>query len=90
MPALLAEQVRSYLLELVADPLATLGLTPAEVLDDFDLLATGMIDSLGLLDLITSVEERFDVVIDFEELPPEQLTVVGPFCRYVAGTAAGT
>ncbi len=90
MPILLTEDVRSCLLELVAESLTVLGLTPAEVPDDFDLIATGAIDSLGLLELITSIEDRFGVVVDFEALPPEQLTVVGPFCRYVADSAEGT
>lgn len=56
----------------------------ADVPDDFDVLGAGILDSLGIVELIGAVERRFALEIDFAELDPEQLTVIGPFCRYVA------
>jgi acyl carrier protein len=43
-----------------------------------------MIDSLGLLDLMSAIQQHCQQEIDFEALDPEQLTVVGPLCRYVS------
>jgi acyl carrier protein len=54
--------------------------------DDLDLLASGLIDSFGFLELIALLEERLGIEVDLEGLDTEQLTVVGPFCRHVAGT----
>jgi acyl carrier protein len=79
-----AETVRRLVLERLAEPLGRLGLRPDQVPDDFDLLTSGLIDSFGLVELITDVEERFGLEVDFEQLDPEGLTVIGSFSRYVA------
>jgi acyl carrier protein len=78
-----AEEVRRLVLEGLAEPLGRMGLRPDEVPDDFDLLTSGLIDSFGLVELITDVEERFGLELDFEQLDPEGLTVIGTFSRYV-------
>lgn len=52
--------------------------------DDCDLLLTGLIDSLGLLELISTLTTHFGRRIAFEDLDPEQLTVVGSLCTFVA------
>jgi acyl carrier protein len=79
------EQVRVFLQQYVRDKSLAGGKTPpGELADDCDLLLTGIIDSLGLLDLMTAIQEHCQREIDFEALDPEQLTVVGPLCRYVS------
>jgi acyl carrier protein len=84
------EEVRAFILEDLVEPLAELGLSPEEISDDFDLLTSGVIDSLGLLELIAEVNERFGLDIDYEELDPEGLTIVGPFSRHVARVSTAT
>lgn len=84
-----AQEVRSLALERLKQPLRAKGLKPADVPDDFDLLTEGVIDSQGIIELILSLEERFGIEVDFEDLDPEQLMVVGPFCRYIAGKSNG-
>jgi acyl carrier protein len=80
-----SEQIRVFLQQyLVEKSLAGGKDTPGELADDCDLLLSGMIDSLGLLDLMTAIQEHCQHEIDFEALDPEQLTVVGPLCRYVS------
>ena len=56
---------------------------PVEVPEDFDLLTEGVIDSLGLVELIASLEERLGVEVDFAELDADDLTKVGPLAAYV-------
>lgn len=77
------EEVRTFVLAKLQTRLAANGLTPQAVPDDFDLLVEGVVDSMGLIELITAVEQNFEVRIDFEDLDPEDLTVIGPFCRYI-------
>jgi acyl carrier protein len=80
-----SEQIRAFLQEYVLEKsLAGGKSTPGELADDCDLLLSGMIDSLGLLDLMTAIQQHCRREIDFEALDPEQLTVVGPLCRYVS------
>jgi acyl carrier protein len=86
--AVTAQQVRDFVCERLAEPLGRLGHTPATVPDDLDLVRTGVIDSFGVLELIIDVNERFGLDIDFEDLDPEGLTIVGPFSRHVAQMSA--
>jgi acyl carrier protein len=78
-----AADVRAFALERVSDQLLAMGLTPADVPDDFDLLDTGTIDSLGFLELVGALADRFGVDVDFEEMDPEDIGLVGPLCRLV-------
>jgi len=43
-----------------------------------------MIDSIGLLELVAALQEFVGRDIDFEIQDPEEMTVVGPLCRFVA------
>lgn len=83
-----AAQVREVVLEELAGALADLGLAPGEVADDLDLIEAGLIDSLGMLEIIAAVEERLGLEIDFEELEPERLRAIGPFSRFVEQESA--
>lgn len=78
------DDIRDFVLKRFESPLRKLGLTPAAVPDDFDLLDRGVIDSFGLIELVVEVSEEFELELDFDDLDPEGLTKVGPFSRYVA------
>src|SRR5437762_982190 len=56
-------------------------------LDSCDLLLSGVIDSLGLVELMTALQERCGREIDFDALDPEQMTKVGPLCDFEIGRA---
>lgn len=57
---------------------------PAEDLsNDFDLFTTGAFDSLGFVSLVTSIEQEFDVELDFSELDPEAFTTLGGLAEVV-------
>lgn len=87
MTAATAEEVRAFILERISDQLDAIGMGVEEVPDDFDLLFEGAIDSLGLLQLVADIEERFDMELDFERLDMGDLAVIGPFSRYIADLA---
>jgi acyl carrier protein len=79
-----AADVRAFLLHRLSGELSALGFAPDDVDDDFDLLVHGVLDSLGLLELVVAIDERFEIETDFESIDAEQLGVVGPFSRYIA------
>jgi len=79
-----AEQVRQFILSYLSTKLYSSGRTlPSDLKDDYDLVREGVIDSLGMLRLTVELEAHFGE-IDFAELDPEEMTIVGPLCRYVA------
>jgi acyl carrier protein len=85
MNAVTPDAVQDFLREYVAKSLRTQGReVPADLSDDCDLLLSGYVDSLGLLELMTAIQDHFGREIDFDELDAEQMTIVGPLKRFVA------
>lgn len=84
MSTLTAEGVRQFVARHYQDRLpegvSTLG-------EDTDLLDSGIIDSFGILELVRALETHFSIRIDLAGLEPENLTLVGPLCAYVAANA---
>ena len=72
----------------LSEELALFGLDPAELEDGFDLRLAGIIDSLGFLELVTALEADLGTELDLGDLPPEELTVLGPLARAIAAQVA--
>lgn len=51
---------------------------------DYDLSLSGVLDSLALVEMLTGAGERFDGDVDFAELDPEKMTIVGPLCVFLS------
>ena len=61
--------------------------------DDASFLQSGMIDSLGVMDLVTFVQSSFGVAVDPAEITPDNFDSVNRLARYIrcklsAGRAA--
>lgn len=82
-----AEEVRRFLTEKYAGAIQGVGFDPAAVPDDFDFLLNGVVDSFGILEMVSSIEKQFGVELDLASLDAEQMTILGPLSRYVAETA---
>jgi acyl carrier protein len=86
MSALDAGQVKGVILSCLSRSMNGAALAPASVPDDFDILAEGIVDSLGFMQLIAELERRFGFPLEFDGLEADQLTVIGPLSRYIAGS----
>jgi acyl carrier protein len=84
-----AAHVQEFILGRIDDPLQAKGLAAADVSSSFDLLLEGVIDSFGIVELISALEERYGLEFDFDELAPDDLTRIGPLSSYVARTLNG-
>jgi acyl carrier protein len=62
----------------------------ADLSNDYDLVATGVIDSLGLLKLIAWLEERFELPIDDIELDPDSFRTIDAIDAFIAQASAQT
>ena len=47
------------------------------------LLGTGVIDSIGVLSLVTWLEQEFDIVVDDEDVLPENLDSIESLVKFV-------
>jgi acyl carrier protein len=85
MIVLSSADVRTFLKDYLVRRLGTTAPGGCEDLPEgCDLLLSGMIDSIGLLDLVAAIQEFAGREIDFEILDPEEMTVVGPLCKFVS------
>ena len=57
----------------------------AIIKDDEDLLSSGVIDSLGILKMVSFIEERFGIQIPGEDVVYENFCSVEAMSRYLAG-----
>ncbi len=78
-----AEQVRDLILSRLRNSILEAGFDPAQVGDDFDLLTSGVTDSIGIVDLLASIEQYVGLPLDFSDMDPEDLTVIGRLARHV-------
>ena len=81
------EKVRQFLLTRYSEAIKGMGLNPVDVPDSFDFLLSGVIDSFGILEMISSIEDEFRIRLDLAELDAEQITILGPLSLYVAENA---
>ncbi|BBO81347.1 acyl carrier protein [Desulfosarcina ovata subsp. sediminis] len=56
--------------------------------DDTSFLEEGIIDSTGVLELVTFLEETFEIQVDDEELIPENLDSINNVTAYLERKAA--
>ena len=87
MKEITPESVRQFLLVKYLERIQSLGLASEELPDDFDLLLNGVIDSFGILEMISTLEEEFHIELDLATLDAEEITIVGPLSRFVASNA---
>lgn len=88
MSVLREDEVKAFIASNLADDLKENNVPGDALPDDFDLMKKGIIDSIGLIMLISAIEENFNLEeIDFEDMDTEELTVIGPLCAYIADRA---
>jgi acyl carrier protein len=81
------DQVRQFLLARYSQSIKEMGMDPAQLPDNFDFLLSGVIDSFGILEMVSSIEDEFRIQLDMATLDAEQITILGPLSDYVAENA---
>jgi acyl carrier protein len=81
------EKIRQFLLTRYSEMIKGMGFDPVEVPDSFDFLLSGVIDSFGILEMVSSIEDEFRIRLDLAALDAEQVTILGALSQYVAENA---
>ncbi len=69
--------VRDKMLELLSNRLSMFGIQNSELRGDFDIVKSGLMDSMAFVNFIGEMEKAFDIEIDFESvLEDENFTTV--------------
>jgi acyl carrier protein len=86
MSAPTPNDVRGFLTHYLNGKLIALGRRPLEsVPDEYDLLLSGAVDSLGFVEMITATSAHFSREFDLTGLDPEKMTVIGHLCAFISG-----
>lgn len=86
---LTSTDVKSLILDCLEGTLKGMSVRRQDVGNDFDLREEGVIDSLGLVQLLTELETRLGLRIDFDGLAADDLTTIGPLSTYIADRCLG-
>jgi len=87
MSLIKAEDVKSYISDYLNKNTVLPYLDDTKIDDSLDFLKAGLLDSFGLIEMISSMEEHFHISVDFDQLDPEKLTLFGSFAGYVSENA---
>lgn len=78
--------VHVFLTRYLNERLREQGRVPPEAYgDDYDLLLSGVVDSLGFVEMIAAAGAHFSREIDLSDLDPERMTVIGQLSAFIAG-----
>jgi acyl carrier protein len=83
-----AHDVKACIVAALRQSLADAGVDTESLPDDFDLRASGVIDSLGFIQLIALLHDRFGCRIDLADVDPTELTNVDVLCSHIAAQVA--
>lgn len=74
----ISEEIRGFVLNDIMR-----GEDPSQVDDEFDLIESGILDSLAMMQLVTFMEGRFAIQVNTNELIPENFGSVARLAAYV-------
>ena len=74
----LKERLRIFLEEKVQEAAQKKNML-VDLADNFELLGTGLIDSISFLGIITEIEQKFNIEIDFSEKDPNDFKTINGF-----------
>ncbi len=60
-----------------------MGQSDVELGDDTSFLEMGLLDSTGVIELVSFLEEEFGIQVEDDEITPENLDTLNRICNYV-------
>ena len=80
-------EISDFILDLIGEKLAIFYISRGEVDDDFDLVKSGLLDSMSFIDLLAEIEEKFKLEINYEQaVDNEAFTSFGGLIKLIMDT----
>ena len=76
-----SDRIRTFVTERIRKLAEEKGDALGALDDDFDLMDSGLFDSVAFMELITDVEDTLDIELNFDDLDPEEFTSLGGLVR---------
>jgi acyl carrier protein len=82
--------IRSLVFCLLEQRFLIAGISSVDGLDNsFDMVESGVLDSLGFVELLTALEQRLGVTLDISALSTAEVSNFTTFCTFVHTAARG-
>jgi acyl carrier protein len=78
------EAIRDFVIAFLHRRMQALHITDMDVTEDLNMIDSGLLDSMGFIEMLAAVEERFGVEVDFSARDPSSFTTVVGFTQVVA------
>jgi acyl carrier protein len=62
-----SNDIKYFILDLISEKLSVFNIKRGEVNSDFDLVKSGLLDSMSFIDLVAELEDKYKLEVDFEE-----------------------
>ena len=82
-------QIKTFALAELRTKIEEMGISTDEIGDDFNLVHSGLLDSMGFVEFALRIEEEFGIEIDFADQDPGQFTTLAGLARCAASARAG-
>ena len=89
-PSVAAPDVRDFLVAYLSDLGQRLGVAQLPLSDQTQLFNTGVVDSVGFIELVLATEERFGISLDLDRHDPAEFTTLGGLIRAVVASGTAT
>jgi len=80
----LEHRIKRFALRELEDRMRALAIPPDDLNDEFNLVDSGAVDSMGFVELVGRLEQEFGLEVDFEGTDPADFTALGGLVRCVA------
>jgi acyl carrier protein len=77
----LIQQIRDFILDKLKPALELLEIRTEEINDELSLVGSGLIDSLGFVEILIHLEDHFGIEIELDEFDPEDFATLGGFLQ---------
>jgi acyl carrier protein len=79
--------IKEFILDLIGEKLAVFNIKRGEVNNDFDLVKSGLLDSMSFIDLVAELEDKYKLEVDFEEAADNNdFTTMGGLIQLITDT----
>ena len=63
-------------------------MVPPDIQDDTSLMASGVIDSMGIIEIVSFIEDKFSIVVSDEEVAAENFDSIEKIASFVEARKA--
>jgi acyl carrier protein len=75
------KQLTNLIVQWVRENTQSDGFSDPEITEDTDLMASGLLDSFGFIDLLLFVESQSGIKVDLTDVDPSEFTVIKGLCN---------